>query len=74
MHCYDAEGECNPRAAPGPHWRREGWDRLLADAQTAVRVTLDELALLAGIVTAENVTQRMCESMITGATQLEFTA
>ncbi len=35
---------------------RGRWGILIDEAQTAIRLTLDELALLAGIVTAETVT------------------
>lgn len=60
MEFFEAEGQYNPLAAPfppdDPDCAREGWGGLLGEAQTAILVTLDELALLAGISTAETAT------------------
>ncbi len=61
MNYYDAEGEYNPAAdvMPADYGNslpgsiKEGWSGLIWEAHAAVRVTLDEIALLASIVTAE---------------------
>lgn len=67
MNYYEAEGEYNPATgvACPDHWdyvsncSKEGWSGLISEAHTAIRVTMDELALLAGIVTAETVTHTL---------------
>ena len=61
MHYYDAEGDYNPMSgsgigASGAECARESWCGLLDEAQTVLRTTLDEIALLAGVVTAETET------------------
>ncbi len=64
---YDAEGEHNPMFGPGSlsgafpadehGCTRDNWSGLIGEAQAAFRITLDEIALLASIVTAETATQ-----------------
>lgn len=58
MEFFEAEGIYNPHLASTPidgepDCVREGWGGLIGDAQTAIRLTLDELALLAGMATAD---------------------
>lgn len=63
MEYLDAEGICNPVIDPQPDDQpnciKKNWDSLIGDAQMALQVTLDELALLAGIVTAETATHTL---------------
>ncbi|HEY5994698.1 MAG TPA: hypothetical protein VIU46_08885 [Gallionellaceae bacterium] len=63
MHYTDAEGEYNPwschRAGTSfdaHDCARESWGSLVGEARDAVRVPLDEMAMLARMVTAETIT------------------
>jgi hypothetical protein len=66
MHYYDAEGEYNPIYSSGPQagalpvdehdCSRNSWGGLLDEANTAIRTTLEEIALLASTVTADTLT------------------
>lgn len=60
MKHLNAEGIYNPEGKPDligqPNCARGSWDSLIDDAQTALRITLEELAFLASIVTAETTT------------------
>lgn len=65
MTYYEAEGQHNPHDEPElclPECGKDtkgGWSGLVSDAHSAIRVTLEELALLASIVTAETVTHSL---------------
>jgi hypothetical protein len=66
MHHHDTEGEFDLALtshagafSSGEHdCARESWGGLVDEAQAALRVPLDEMALLASTVTAETATQR----------------
>lgn len=72
MHYYDAEGEYNPSFDPASlaalhacdehDCTRGNWGGLIDEAQAAIRLTLDEMAVLAGTVTAETVTHHYTPS------------
>jgi hypothetical protein len=63
MEYLDAEGIFNPEAKSllidQPNCAKGSWNSLIDDAQMALRVTLEELALLASIVTAETATHTL---------------
>lgn len=63
MEYLDTEGMYNPEAESiligQPNRAKNGWGSLIDDAQMALRVTLEELALLASIVTAETATHTL---------------
>lgn len=57
MKHFNEESIYSPEAEPAligqPDCAKGCWDNLIGEAQMAIRVTLDELALLASIVTAD---------------------
>lgn len=63
MEYLDTEGIFNPEAQSllidQPDSAKGSWNSLIDDAQMALRVTLEELALLASIVTAETATHTL---------------
>lgn len=67
MKYYDAAGAYNPHAGPAliadsdcsPEGAPAGWANVMGDAQMAVWATLDELALLASIATADTISHAL---------------
>jgi len=57
MEYLEAEGQYNPAVEPSAGGEadcaREGWGGLTGEAQTAIWVTLGQLAMLASTVTAD---------------------